>query len=127
MDVFMKEEATELPPHRPGIDLEINLEEGKQLPQKKIYPLGVKELEELHAYVRLNESGGWIRESMVDGCSPIMFVKKKGRKPKTMRRLPRAKRNYEKGQIPITIDRRSPRPTQQSQILHQVRHQGRLP
>jgi len=37
--VFQEEEATRLPPHRPGVDLKINIEKGKRLPLKKIYPL----------------------------------------------------------------------------------------
>ena len=45
--VFQEEEATILPPHRPGVDLEIEIEEGKKLSLKKIYPLGAKELKEL--------------------------------------------------------------------------------
>ena len=42
---FEKVEKTGLPPHRPGIDLEINMEEVKGLPDHKIYPLGAEELE----------------------------------------------------------------------------------
>jgi len=44
--VFQERESTRLPPHRPGVDLEIEIEEGKRLPIKKIYPLGARELEE---------------------------------------------------------------------------------
>ena len=76
-DVFWKEEATELPPHQQGVDLEINLEEGAGLPIKKIYPARAHELEELHFNIELNEKRGWIRESFMDRGSPIMFVKKK--------------------------------------------------
>jgi len=36
LDVFEKEEKTTVPPHRPGIDLGIDLEEGKTVPIKKI-------------------------------------------------------------------------------------------
>ena len=39
LDVFEKGEKTTLPPHRPGIDLGIDLEEGKTVPIKKIYAL----------------------------------------------------------------------------------------
>ena len=38
-DVFEEGEKTKLPPHRPGVDLEIKLEEGEGLPIKKIYAL----------------------------------------------------------------------------------------
>jgi len=37
--VFEKGEKTTVPPHRPGIDLGIDLEEGKTVPIKKIYAL----------------------------------------------------------------------------------------
>jgi len=58
--VFEEEEATELPPHQPGVDLEINIEKGRQLPIKKIYPLGAKELEELGEYIQTNKERKWI-------------------------------------------------------------------
>ena len=74
---FEKGEKTGLPPHRPGIDLEINMEEGKELPDQKIYPLGAEELERVQDYINKNQERGWIREAFTDGGSPIMFVKKK--------------------------------------------------
>ena len=76
-NVFHKKEATELLPHRQGVDLEINLEEGAGLPIKKIYSLGALELEELHSYIELNKKRGWIRKSFIDRGSPIKFVKMK--------------------------------------------------
>ena len=75
--VFEEEEATELPPHRPGVDLEINIEKEKRLPIKKIYPLEARELEELGEYIRINKKRKWIRDSFADRGSPIMFIKKK--------------------------------------------------
>ena len=53
---FEKGEKTSLPPHRPGIDLEINIEQGKSLPDQKIYPLGAEELETVQEYIRKNEA-----------------------------------------------------------------------
>jgi len=47
LDVFEKEEKTKLPPHRPGVDQDIKLEEGQGVPVKKIYALSQDELEEL--------------------------------------------------------------------------------
>ena len=58
LPVFEKGEKTSLPPHRPGIDLEINMEEGKGLSDQKIYPLGAGELETVQEYIRKNEAGG---------------------------------------------------------------------
>jgi len=75
--VFQEEEAAQLPPHRPGVDLKINIEEGRRLPHKKIYPLGARELEELGEYIRTNKRRRWIRDSFPHGGSPIMFIKKK--------------------------------------------------
>jgi len=48
LDVFEKGEKTMVPPDRPGIDLGIDLEEGKTVPIKKIYALSYDQLEELH-------------------------------------------------------------------------------
>ena len=77
LDVFEEEEKTELPLHRPRLDLNIELEEGQGLPRKKIYALSEEELKELHEYIEQNEARGWIREVQAEGGSPIMFVKKR--------------------------------------------------
>jgi len=77
LDVFEEGEKTKLPPHRPGVDLEIKLEKGEGLPIKKIYALSQDELKKLWNYIKQNEERGWIRETYSDGGSPIMFVKKK--------------------------------------------------
>jgi len=61
LDVFEKGEKRTVPPQRPGIDLGIDLEEGKTVPAKKIYALTYDQLEELHRYIKQNESRGWIR------------------------------------------------------------------
>jgi len=50
LDVFEKGEKTRVPPHQPGINLGIDLEEGKTVPIKKIYALSYNQLEELHRY-----------------------------------------------------------------------------
>ena len=52
LPAFEKGEKTDLPPHRPGIDLEITMEEGKGLPDQKIYPLGAEELETVQEYIK---------------------------------------------------------------------------
>jgi len=48
VDVFEKGEKTTVLPHPPGIDLGIDLEEGKTIPIKEIYALSYDQLEELH-------------------------------------------------------------------------------
>jgi len=76
LDVFEKEEKTTGLPHRPGIDLVIDLEEGKRVPIKKIYALSHDQLEKLHRYIKQNEDRGWIRRVKSGRASPIMCVKK---------------------------------------------------
>jgi len=77
LDVFEKGEKMTVPPHRPGIDLGIDLKEGKTVPIKKIYALSYDQLEELYRYIKQNEDRGWIRGVQSGRASPIMFVKKK--------------------------------------------------
>jgi len=77
LDVFEKGEKTTVPPHRPCIDLGIDLEEGKTVSIKKIYALSYDQVEELHRYIKQNESRGSIRRVKSGRASPIMFVKKK--------------------------------------------------
>jgi len=74
LDVFKKGKKTMLPPHRPGIDLGIHLEEGKTVPIKRIYALSYDQLDELHRYIKQNEVRGWIRKVKSGRASPIMFV-----------------------------------------------------
>ena len=52
LDVLEKGDKTTLLPHRPGIDLGIDLEEGKSVPIKKIYALSYDQIEELHRYLK---------------------------------------------------------------------------
>jgi len=77
LEVSEEEEKRKLPPHRPGVDLNIQLEEGQGLPVKKIYALSQDELKELWNYIMQNEERGWIRETHSDRGSPILFVKNK--------------------------------------------------
>jgi len=80
LDVFEKGEKTTVPPHRPGINLGIDLKEGKTVRIKKIYALSYDQLEELHRYIKQNEDRGWIRRVKSGRASPIRFVKKKDAK-----------------------------------------------
>jgi len=77
LDVFEKGEKTTVPPHGPGIDLGIDLEEGKTVPIKKIYALSYDQLEELHRFIKQNENCRSIRRVKSGRASPTMFVKKK--------------------------------------------------
>jgi len=77
MEVFEKEEKTTVLPHRPGIDLGIDLEEGTTVPIKKRYALSYDQLEELDRYIKQKKNRGWIRRVKSGRASPIMFIKKK--------------------------------------------------
>jgi len=77
LDVFEKGQKTTIPPHRLGIDLGIDLEEGKTVPVKKIDTLSYDQLEEPDRYIKQNENRGWIRRVKSGRASPSMFVKKK--------------------------------------------------
>jgi len=52
LDVFEKGEKTTVPPYRPGINLGMDLEEGKIVPIEKIYALSYNQLKELHRYFK---------------------------------------------------------------------------
>ena len=77
LDIFENGEKTTVPPHRPGVDLGIEIEKGKEVLIKKIYPLSYEQIEELHRYIKQNEARGWIQRVRTGRASPIMFVKKK--------------------------------------------------
>ena len=79
-EVFENGEKTRLPPHRPGIDLGIDLEEEKTVPIRKIYALSYDEIEELNRYLEQNEQRIWICHVQTGRASSIMFAKKKAGK-----------------------------------------------
>jgi len=127
LDVFEEEEKTKLQPHRPGVDLDMKLEEGQGLPVKKIYALSQDELEELRNYIKQNEEQGWIRETYSDGGSPFMFVKRGDGKLQLC--VDYRALNYvtQKDRYPPTPDRGSLGQATNCQILHKAGHQGCLP
>ena len=53
------------------------MEEGKGLPDQKIYPLEAEELEMVQDYINKNQARGSIGEACTNEDSPIMLVKKK--------------------------------------------------
>jgi len=75
-DVFNKEKASQLPPHRP-YDLKIDLEEGSAPPLGTIYPLSPAELEALRKFLDENITTGLLRSSSSPHGAPVLFVKKK--------------------------------------------------
>jgi hypothetical protein len=76
LDIFSKQKAEKLPPHRP-IDHAIDLEPGTKLPYGRIYSLSEVELKTLKAYIETNLASGFIQRCSSPAASPILFVKKK--------------------------------------------------
>lgn len=75
-DVFSKERATQLPPHRPW-DCSIDLLPGAKLPHGKIYPLSRPEQEAMEDYIKEALHQGFIRPSTSPAASSFFFVSKK--------------------------------------------------
>jgi len=63
-------------PPLPGIDLGIDLEEGKTVPIKKSICPELRPIGKLDRYIKQKEDRGWIRRVKSGRASPIMFVKK---------------------------------------------------
>ncbi|KAL0167736.1 hypothetical protein M9458_035958, partial [Cirrhinus mrigala] len=75
-DVFSKQAATKLPPHRPW-DCAIDLLPGAQLAKGKIYPLSIPERQAMEAYITEALNQGFIRPSTSPAASSFFFVGKK--------------------------------------------------
>ncbi|RPD68019.1 DNA/RNA polymerase, partial [Lentinus tigrinus ALCF2SS1-7] len=75
--VFSPVEVDQLPPHRPGFDAAIELEDGKSPPFGPLYHLSQQEREVLFNYVETNLRKGFICRSSSAAASPVLFVRKK--------------------------------------------------
>ncbi len=75
-DVFSKEAATHLPPHRPW-DCSIDLLHGAKLPKGHIYPLSIPERAAMEEYVKEALNQGFIRPSTSPAGSSFFFVAKR--------------------------------------------------
>ena len=75
-DVFSKEEAKFMPPHRP-YDHPIDLEANTTPPHGPIYPMSENELKVLQEYLDDMTSKGFIQSSNSPTGAPVLFVKKK--------------------------------------------------
>ncbi|KAL0192333.1 hypothetical protein M9458_010629, partial [Cirrhinus mrigala] len=75
-DVFSKQAATHLPPHRPW-DCAIDLLPGAQLPKGRVYPLSNPERQAMEEYVKEALAQGFIRPSTSPAASSFFFVGKK--------------------------------------------------
>ena len=75
-DVFLAENAAELPENTGMNEHAIELEEGKQPPFGPIYSLGPVELETLKTYIKTNLANGFIWPSKSPARAPILFNRK---------------------------------------------------
>ena len=75
-DVFLAENAMELPENTGMNEHAIELEEGKQPPFGPIYSLGPVELETLKTYIETNLANGFIQSSKSPAGAPILFNRK---------------------------------------------------
>ncbi|KAI2653738.1 Transposon Tf2-11 polyprotein [Labeo rohita] len=75
-DVFSKQAATHLPPHRPW-DCAIDLLPGAQLPKGRVYPLSITEHQTMEDYIAEALYQGFIRPSTSPAASSFFFVGKK--------------------------------------------------
>lgn len=81
VDLFNREVADTLPPHRPGVDHEIHLTPGSDtnLPHVKNYwSLSPKEQEAIAKYIIENRKKGFIRPSSSPIAAPVLVVRKPG-------------------------------------------------
>jgi len=76
-EVFDKEKAQHLPPHRGSLDHAIDLEEGTKPTFGPIYNLSETELTVLKKYIDENLARGFIRPSTSPFGAPVLFAKKK--------------------------------------------------
>ncbi|KAL0146623.1 hypothetical protein M9458_057963 [Cirrhinus mrigala] len=75
-DVFTKQAATLLPPHRPW-DCAIDLLPGAQLPKGRVYPLSIPERQAMEEYISEALAQGFIQPSTSPAASNFFFVGKK--------------------------------------------------
>jgi hypothetical protein len=75
-DVFSKQKADTLPPHR-DCDLKINIGEGAKLPAGPIYLLSKFELKTLQEFIDENLKTSFIHPSNSPFRAPVLFIKKK--------------------------------------------------
>src|SRR5437667_1473928 len=78
IDVFERQNADELPPHREGYDIGIELEPGKNPNFGPLYSMSREELQVLRQYLDEHLAKGFIRPSRSPFASPVLFAKKPG-------------------------------------------------
>ena len=81
IDAFDRQDAKSLPPHRKGVDHEINLVEGKtndDIPAMPLYQMSKDQLLVLRKTLTELLDNGFIRVSNSPAAAPVIFVKKPG-------------------------------------------------
>jgi hypothetical protein len=78
VDVFSRDLAETLPPHRPGIDHNIPLQTGTSPLFGPMYPISRDKLKVLHRYLKDDLKNSFISLSSSPAASPVLFVKKLG-------------------------------------------------
>ena len=78
VEVFDPKEAQKLPPNRPGVDQEICLEEGKEVPWGPLYNMSRDELLVLRKELTSLLDKDFIRASKSPAGAPVLFAKKPG-------------------------------------------------
>ena len=81
IDAFNRQDAKSLPPHRKGVDHEINLVEGKtndDIPAMPLYQMSKDQLLVLRKTLTELLDNGFIRVSNSPAAAPVIFVKKPG-------------------------------------------------
>jgi Reverse transcriptase (RNA-dependent DNA polymerase)/Aspartyl protease len=82
-NLFSAEEAAKLPPHRPGVDHEVNLQRDSSgsepaLPWGPLYSMSREELLVLRKTLSSLLDKGFIRASSSAAAAPVLFVRKPG-------------------------------------------------
>ena len=75
--LFKNAAAAALPPHRPGFDFEIKLQDNTHPPFGRIYPLAVQDAAYLRTHLADIQKRQYIRKSSLPAGAPVLFVKKK--------------------------------------------------
>jgi len=78
LPLFNKVLADRLPPHRPGIDHEVRLQDGETPTWGPLYSMSRAELIVLKEWLEENMSKGFIRQSSSPFAAPVLFEKKPG-------------------------------------------------
>src|SRR5579871_5810698 len=77
-DVFQKVKADELPPHREGVDYDIQLESENILSTKPLYSVSIEHLKLMKEYLEEHLRKGFIVPSEAPFASPVLFAEKPG-------------------------------------------------